>query len=115
MLFSIIMEITMNSLIKTILVLSITATITITTTTNAANINQRQHSQRNRIKQGIKSGELTTREAKQLIKHGKMIKQKEQAYKSDGILTIKERLDLQKRLDKQNQAIYNQKHDRQSK
>lgn len=63
-----------------------------------------------KIRQGIRSGELTQKESKQLIYQQKLIKLQKKMMKADGIITKKERARL-----KQNQArakanIYIKKH-----
>lgn len=74
------------------------------------NINRRQHNQHERIAQGVKSGELTRSEAKDLRGDQRQLRQKERAYKSDGQLTKAERLDLHKDLNANSREIYADKH-----
>ena len=78
-------------------------------------VNSRQHNQRGRIAQGVKSGELTRRETGKLIGEQRDIRQLERAYTSDGKLTVSERKDLQHELNQQNRTIYKQKHDEQER
>ena len=77
----------------------------------AATINERQDNQQARIQQGVDSGELTKRETVRLSKQQIKIKRKEMRFKSDGQFTKKERALVQRDLNKQNKAIYRQKHD----
>ena len=81
----------------------------------AASVNERQHNQKQRIKQGIQSGELTKREANRLSNQQFKIAKKEAIYKSDGVFTKKERLDIQTDLNRTSKAIFKQKHDGQSR
>lgn len=74
-------------------------------------VNARQHHQRDRIQQGVKSGQLTRGEAKELRTERRDIRQTEQAYKSDGVLTKDERKDLHQELNQQSREIYEEKHD----
>ena len=74
-------------------------------------VNARQADQRERIQQGIRSGELTRGEARQLGAEQRDIRQEERQYKSDGVLTKVERKDLQQDLNAASKDIYNQKHD----
>lgn len=74
-------------------------------------VNARQHVQRDRIGQGVRSGELTKDEAKQLATEQRTIRQEERAYKSDGKLTKDERKDLHQDLNAASKDIYEQKHD----
>lgn len=74
-------------------------------------VNARQADQRNRIQQGIRSGELTRGEARQLGAEQRTIRQEERQYKSDGVLTRAERKDLRQDLNVASKDIYNEKHD----
>jgi len=79
--------------------------------THDPRINHRQHHQHERIAQGVKSGELTKDEAKDLRGDQKELRQEEQAYKADGKLTKAERKDLHEDLNKNSKEIYQEKHD----
>ena len=74
-------------------------------------VNQRQHNQQDRIKQGVRSGQLTKEETKDLRSEQKAIRQEERAYKSDGKLTKEERKDLHQDLNALSKDIYQEKHD----
>jgi hypothetical protein len=74
-------------------------------------VNARQHNQRDRIAQGVRSGELTKSETKGLLQEQRSIRQEERAYKSDGVLTRDERRDLHQDLTQASRNIYNEKHD----
>ena len=85
------------------------------TSTLAATIDNRQDNQQDRIKDGIKSGELTKMETARLGKEQIKIKRKEMRFKSDGEFSMKERLSIQRDLNRQSKSIYRQKHDRQTR
>ena len=74
-------------------------------------VNARQHNQRERIQQGVRSGELTRRETGRLVEEQRDVRQLERAYKSDGTLSGAERRDLQHEQNQASRAIYRQKHD----
>lgn len=74
-------------------------------------VNARQHSQHDRIAQGVRSGSLTKDEAQGLRAEQREIRQEERQYKSDGTLTRDERKDLHQDLNTASQNIYNEKHD----
>ncbi len=74
-------------------------------------VNARQHNQQHRVKDGVKSGELTKDEAQALREERKAIREKEQAYKADGKLTKDERKDLHQDLNDSSKHIYEEKHD----
>lgn len=74
-------------------------------------VNARQATQHDRIKQGVRSGELTRDEAKQLAQEQRAIRTEERAYKADGVLTPAERKDLHQDLNQASKDVYEQKHD----
>ncbi len=78
-------------------------------------VNQRQHHQVLRIRQGIKSGELTRPEVKHLTREQQRIRRMERKFRSDGELTFKERARLQGRLNRASHHIYQEKHDNQQR
>jgi hypothetical protein len=80
------------------------------------NINRREYSQRNRIRDGIRSGELTRREASRLINQQSRIESYElRSRLDDGRLDRNERRRLDQMLDRSNRDIYREKHDRQDR
>lgn len=78
-------------------------------------VNARQQNQHQRIKQGVRSGELTRRETGALAREQRDIRQLEREYKSDGELTRAERVDLHQEQNQASRHIYNQKHDAQDR
>jgi CRISPR/Cas system-associated endoribonuclease Cas2 len=78
-------------------------------------VNARQQNQRERIQQGVKSGELTRRETGKLVEEQRDVRQLERAYKSDGTLTGAERRDLNHEQNQASRDIYRQKHDDQDR
>lgn len=82
--------------------------------THDPGVNARQTHQRQRIGQGVRSGELTWYEAGKLANGQRHVNRLERRYKADGTLTTKERARLQGALDIQSHRVYNQKHDGQS-
>ena len=99
------------------LITQITAALTIiySASSMAVMINERQDNQQARIQQGVVSGELTKRETVRLSKQQIKIQRKEMRFKSDGQFTKKERALVQRDLNRQNKAIYRQKHDQQQR
>jgi hypothetical protein len=73
-------------------------------------VNQRQRNQRARIRQGVKSGELTKGEAKRLRQEQKTIRAEKQMAKSDGKVTPQERAKLRRDQNKASRDIYRLKH-----
>ena len=78
-------------------------------------VNARQQNQHQRVKQGVRSGELTRRETGALAHEQRDIRQLEREYKSDGTLTRGERVDLHQEQNQASRHIYNQKHDAQDR
>ena len=80
------------------------------------NVNQREYSQRNRIREGIRSGELTRGEANRLINQQSRIESYElRSRLDDGRLDRQERRRIDQMLDRSNRDIYREKHDRQDR
>ena len=73
-------------------------------------VNARQHWQHQRIRQGVRSGELTKSEVQGLHQGQKSIREEEREYKSDGKLTLDERKDLHQDLNAESKDIYTDKH-----
>lgn len=78
-------------------------------------INARQANQARRIRQGIRSGELTRLEAGRLKAQQAYIRQLERRAKRDGVITRSERARIKAAQNSANRAIYAQKHDRQTR
>jgi hypothetical protein len=78
-------------------------------------VNARQHNQHDRIRQGVRSGELTRHETRTLVGEQRDVRQLERAYKSDGVLTGAERRDLHHEQNEASRDIHQQKHDAQDR
>ena len=78
-------------------------------------LDQREHNQAQRIRQGVKSGELTRPEAARLIKGQAQLRRREAAAKADGDITARERARLRHSSNVQSRRIYRQKHDTQDR
>ncbi len=64
-----------------------------------------------RIRQGVKSGELTKAEAARLKAQTAKVNQERKDYKADGVVTTEERKDLRQDKKRLSRRIYKQKHD----
>lgn len=71
---------------------------------------KRQSNQKHRVKQGVKSGEITKREAKSIKYSMKDAKRYEAKAKSDGVVTKRERARLKHKENKASRKIYRTKH-----
>ena len=72
-------------------------------------VDKRQKTQKARIVDGVKSGELTKKETKQLAKQQAHIRKMERKAKSDGVVTAKEKARLQKAQNKASRNIKRKK------
>jgi microcystin-dependent protein len=79
------------------------------------NLDKREHRQAARIKDGVKSGELTRPETKRLIKGEVRLHKHEARAKADGEVTGAERARLQAEANRMSKRIYRQKHDAQTR
>src|SRR5262245_22021840 len=82
----------------------------------AGTIDGREHHQRERIRQGVRSSELNHREAARLRGEQAGLRAEERRYRATGGgLNRWERRDLQRDLNRSSRDIYRQKHDGQSR
>ncbi|RMG75348.1 MAG: hypothetical protein D6710_00175 [Nitrospirae bacterium] len=95
--------------------LSALTTNAIAGTTTDPGIKKRMRHQEQRIKQGIRTGSLTWTEALRLERELSMIRCEERRFKSDGVLTKKERKKLHHDLNRSSRHIFREKHDRQKR
>jgi uncharacterized membrane protein YebE (DUF533 family) len=78
-------------------------------------VTERQQNQKERIRAGVKSGELTPREAAKLRAEQRGIKAEKQMAKADGHVTAAERAKLRRDQNRASRDIYRQKHDAQKR
>ena len=78
-------------------------------------VDRREHRQKQRIKQGVKSGELTKEETRSLKAEQRAIRAEERQMKSDGSLTREERKELHRDLNESSRNIFQEKHDTQTR
>jgi len=73
-------------------------------------VNARQHRQNERIEQGVRSGQLTRKEAKSLRSEQRSVRHEERKDKADGKLTATERRGLYGDQKQSSKDIYAAKH-----
>jgi hypothetical protein len=78
-------------------------------------INRRERGQQQRIRQGVRSGELTRREAARLEAEQASIRAYERRARAAGGVSCRERHRLDNMLDRAGRDIYRQKHDAQDR
>lgn len=78
-------------------------------------IDKRQANQQKRIDQGVKSGQLTGKEAARLEKREAKLESDKEKAQADGKVTKQERKKLHREANRDSKAIFRQKHDAQEK
>ena len=91
------------------------AAISVPALAGTPRLDAREQNQRQRIVQGVRSGELTRSETRRLIAGERRLHRHERYAKSDGIVTAGERARLQRNANRMSARIYRQKHDPQSR
>ncbi len=99
------------SIVATLLVVASLTVVQAQTRTPV--VNNREHNQRARIRQGVASGELNQREAARLQGREAGLTAQRRVARADGVVTNQERRDLLKTENRDSRAIYHQKHDAQ--
>jgi hypothetical protein len=74
---------------------------------------RRESQQMDRIEQGVREGDLTKREAGELLTQQRHIQNYEEHIKEDGKVTLRERLQLEQKQDKANRRIAEERGDAQ--
>lgn len=83
---------------------------TISISSADAQIRKHERHQHTRIKEGVKSGELTRAETKNLAQDQRAIRSDVRNAKADGVVTSKERRKIRKEQRKESREIYRKKH-----
>lgn len=78
-------------------------------------VDQRQQNQRQRIRQGARSGELTKAETGEALQDQRQIRRAERRAKADGDVTARERARLQRKQNKASRELRRNKHDAQAR
>jgi len=78
-------------------------------------VDQRQENQRERIQQGVASGELTRRETANAVHDQRHIRRAERRAKSDGVVTGRESARLHHKENKASRQLRRNKHDAQDR
>jgi hypothetical protein len=83
---------------------------TVSAQTKSPRVDRRERRQNARIEEGVKSGELTKREAATLNAQQEKIKKDEMKAKADGTLSPAERMKLKREQNRANRRIFRKKH-----
>ncbi|MBL7857845.1 MAG: hypothetical protein JNM57_09160 [Cyclobacteriaceae bacterium] len=81
----------------------------------APRVDQRQENQKQRIKQGVTSGELTRRETAHAARDQRHIRRAERRAKADGTVTPHESARLHRKQNKASRQLHRNKNDRQER
>ena len=84
-------------------------------TAEAARSDARQRHQAVRIADGKRSGELTRREAKKVVRQQRHIRRVERRARADGHVSAAERARIERKQDRASRNIYRKKHNRRSR
>ena len=95
--------------------LAISLAIASTASAGTPRYDARQHNQRERIVNGVNSGELTMRETRRLAAGQVHLNRVERRAKADGVVTARERARMQHEANQQSRRIHRQKHDGQDR
>ena len=94
---------------------SVSGVLASTASAGTPGLDQRQQNQAQRIRQGVRSGELTRHETRRLVQGQRELRRDERAAKADGVVTAKERAELHREANQQSRRIHRQKHDAQDR
>ena len=100
---------------RKIVIAAALAAISVPALAGTPRLDAREHNQRQRIVQGVRSGELTRPEARRMVAGERRLHAHERYAKSDGVVTAGERARLERNADRMSARIYRQKHDPQSR
>lgn len=82
---------------------------------SAVSLSAQSSVQNKKIRQGVRSGELTLKETVQLKKQQQNLKRTKRIAAADGVITKREQRKIATKNSKLNANIYRQKHDRQAR
>ena len=93
-----------------IIAIAVVVTIAGINQTNAQTVAKKQVNQTARISNGVKSGELTRRENRQLAKQQRNIQRTKRAAKADGVVTRKEKAIINQKQKNASANVYRKRH-----
>jgi len=105
----------MRKLFSILLLAALAVATASATLAGTRGIDARERHQQYRIREGIRDGQLTRREAERLEAQQARIRVDERFAKADGHVSYRERRRLDRELDRASRDIYRQKHDGQSR
>jgi hypothetical protein len=103
----------MKKIFSTVITLGIISSLSVVSLAQSSKtplVNKRQRSQHRSILQGVRSGELTKKETVRLTGEQQDIRREKRAIKSDGVVTLQERAELNRELNQSRRHVYRAKH-----
>jgi hypothetical protein len=107
------MEVTMKTITLVGVGLALGLVLASTASAGTPRIDTRESNQRERIQEGVASGELTRAETRRLAAGQVHVHRAEARAKADGVVTARERAHLHHEANQQSRRIHRQKHDAQ--
>ncbi|MGH8135571.1 MAG: hypothetical protein ACRER4_04415 [Steroidobacteraceae bacterium] len=102
-------------MLRQIVITAALAAISVPALAGTPRLDAHEHNQRQRIAQGVRSGELTRPEVRRLFAGERRLHRHERYAKSDGVVTAGERARLERNAARMSARIYRQKHDAQAR
>lgn len=104
---------TVRSLMMAALLLTLGASPAWAGSDDTYRADRRESQQMDRIEQGVRQGDITKREAEELLTQQRHIQNYEKNIKEDGKVTLRERMQLEQKQDKANRRIVEERNDAQ--
>lgn len=104
---------TVRSLMMAVLLLTLGANSAWAGSDDTYRADRRESQQMDRIEQGVRQGDITKREAEELLTQQRHIQNYEKNIKEDGKVTLRERMQLEQKQDKANRRIAEERSDAQ--
>ncbi len=105
----------LRSLLVALLIAAVPGVASAAEVDSTKRVDRRQDNQDTRIEKGVKSGNITKKEASRLEKGQTRVDKAEKKAAADGTVSKKERARLESMQDKQSKSIANQRQDEQKK
>jgi hypothetical protein len=102
----------MRKFVATVFALLLIAGVAVSADAQTPGIDHREHRQQRRIRQGVRSGELTRRESRHLERGERRIWRNERRARANGNVSWRERSRLHREQNRESRRIYRAKHNR---
>lgn len=102
----------MKAILATICLSLAFSTVSLAQSNRTPGVNKRQVNQRQRINQGVRSGEITRGEYRRIQNQQQDVRQEKREAKADGVVTRRERAEIHQEQNQSSRKIYRAKHNR---